>query len=357
MGRKWLVLALLGTLLFLGAGVARADSGTLRLTGQAVVEQGEAQQRLLISADASDGSGWRLDLTSVPQRVRRRIGDALTKSSLPADQIVLEGTYQLSGPGIAMISGRAIGQVSREGDGQFQLLDSAGNRSLSATFTVHDSGQVDLDLIGPLPSPPPATADSGQPVNHTFWYVARAAGFTAYALLTLTVCLGLLVSTHVLDALVARWRSFDLHQFTALLALSFLALHIFSLLGDQYVGFQLDQLFIPLISPYRPFEVALGVIAMYLFVVVVGSFYVRRSISYQTWRAIHYVTFGVFLLALAHGVLAGTDTGEPWARGIYVGTGLLVAALTLFRRIQATRPQKVARPVRGQSVEGAGVSR
>jgi predicted ferric reductase len=168
-------------------------------------------------------------------------------------------------------------------------------------------------------------------VNHTFWYVARAAGFTAYGLLTLAVCFGLLVRTKLMDALVARWQAFDVHQVTALAALAFVGLHIFALLGDQYVGFQLSQLFIPFTAPYRPTEVALGVIALYLMIVVVGSFYVRRSIGYEAWRAIHYMTFGVFLLALGHGVLAGTDTGATWARAIYWATGLLVGGLTYWR--------------------------
>src|SRR5512146_510970 len=67
---------------------------------------------------------------------------------------------------------------------------------------------------------------------HVFWYITRATGFTAYLVLFANMVLGLMIKTKQYDDLVPRWSSFDLHQFTALLALGFLALHVFSLLFD-----------------------------------------------------------------------------------------------------------------------------
>lgn len=354
-------------LLLLSAGTALAAGPTLHMTGQAVVDQRGEQPRLRFSVDAADGSGWRLDTTLVPTTARRGRESEEEDEEDDEDEgwrgnvVALNGTYQLSGPGVSVVSGQATGRLDRRGVGQLQLVGTsdntaltAGSAPLRATFSIADSGQIDLNLTGPLPSPPATTttaktADATEPVDHTFWYISRAAGFTAYALLTLSVCLGLLVRTRLLDALVARWRSFDLHQFTALLALGFVALHVFSLLGDHYIGFQLDQLLVPLASPYRPAQVALGIIALYLLVVVVGSFYVRRAIGYGTWRAIHYATFGLFVLVLAHGILAGTDSGESWARAIYWGTGLLVAALTLWRARRGSDQRRPGQPA-GASV-------
>lgn len=330
MHRSWIGLALAALLVILGAGSALAENtpanGPVRLTGRAAIAQARPP-RLLLSANASDDSGWRLDLTLQP---------TATQTADSGSQILLlDGTYTLSGPGVSATTGPATGQLDGQGQGQFQLgnpdggLLKDGGPALIATLMIAPSGTVQVTLVGPLPTPPPPAPS--RPVNHTFWYVARAAGFTAYALLTLTVCFGLLVRTKLMDALVARWRTFDVHQITALIALAFIGLHIFALLGDQYVGFHLSELFVPFTAPYRPTQVTLGIVALYLMLVIAGSFAVRRSIGYETWRAIHYLTFGAFLLALGHGVLAGTDTGEPWARAIYWGTGLLVAALTGWR--------------------------
>lgn len=341
--RVWSTFGVALILFLLGVGSALAEGSApspLHLTGQAVVIRGNSPQ-VLLSATASDGSGWRLDLTLVP------VGQSQSASGQPV--IVLQGTYALSSPKVSEITGPVNGELDQNGNGKVQLsnVQSPGLTSpsptLTAVFAVGPSSTMDVTLSGPLPAPPPPPGS--RPVNHTFWYISRAAGFTAYGLLTLTVCLGLLVHTKLSDALVARWQTFDLHQATALLALAFVVLHVFALLGDQYIGFSIPTLLVPLLSRYRPTQLGLGIVALYLLIVVVGSFYVRRDIGYANWRKIHYLTFGIFALALGHGVFAGTDSAEPWARAVYVGSGLLVLALTyarLQREDDPPRPEPVA---------------
>jgi sulfoxide reductase heme-binding subunit YedZ len=167
--------------------------------------------------------------------------------------------------------------------------------------------------------------------SHAFWYLSRAAGLCAFALLTFDVTLGLSVRTRLLEPHLARWRAFDLHQFTGLLALSVAGLHVLALLGDHYIGFRLSQLLVPFTAPYRPVWTALGTLGLYLLGGLVASFYARRLIGYRAWRTIHYATFGAFALALLHGLFAGTDAGTPWARALYLGAGALVTTLALWR--------------------------
>jgi predicted ferric reductase len=174
------------------------------------------------------------------------------------------------------------------------------------------------------------TAPADQ-INHTFWYVSRAAGLCAYVMLCVNVGLGLALSTPLLDRFVMKWRIFDLHQFTGLLLVALLALHVFVLLGDTYIGFTVPQLLVPLLSPYRTWPVALGILAFYLTLVVTFSFYVRPRIGQRAWRLIHYGSFAVFALALLHGVLAGTDTGTVWASLVYALGALVVGGLTWWR--------------------------
>jgi methionine sulfoxide reductase heme-binding subunit len=184
------------------------------------------------------------------------------------------------------------------------------------------------------PAAAPITSDP------TFWHIARAAGLTAYVLLTVQVVLGLSVKTVFLDGILARWQSLDLHKFTALLGLGFLALHVLALLGDQYMHFTPAQLLIPFASTYRPVYTAAGVIALYLFVALVASFYVRDLIGYNAWRALHYAAFAAWLLALTHGILTGTDAAQLFVRVLYWGTGSLVAMLIVWRFLDPdSRPQ------------------
>jgi Ferric reductase like transmembrane component len=274
-----------------------------------------------LAAQATDGSGWSLQasLTLPPQqRVRRGTGTAQVASQAA-------GMFTLSNPNASTVTGTVAGTVDRSGAGNVQLTSDDGTTSLSSTFTVAANNALTLSLDGQLPA---VTVDNG---NHAFWYLSRASALTAYLLLTLSVCLGLLVRTRIMDWLLARWRWFDLHQFTALTALAFALLHVFSLLGDHYIGYSLKQLLIPFSSPYRALPVSAGVISLYLLVVVIASFWLRRFIGYRAWRALHFATFALFLLALLHGLFAGTDTGQIWSTALYWGSGMLVGALTIWR--------------------------
>jgi hypothetical protein len=59
--------------------------------------------------------------------------------------------------------------------------------------------------------------------NHLFWYLSRTSAILAYILLFINIVFGLGLKTKFLDKLSARWQSFDLHQFSALLALALIA--------------------------------------------------------------------------------------------------------------------------------------
>jgi hypothetical protein len=174
-------------------------------------------------------------------------------------------------------------------------------------------------------------------MNHEFWYLSRAAGFTAYLLLFASVALGISITTR----LSQRRRNviYDLHRFTTILALAFSAFHVLILLGDNYFNFSIWQLTIPFVSPYRSWQTAAGVLSFYVLVLLVLSFYVRRFIGYRAWRAIHFGTFAMFAGVALHGVTAGTDTTAPWARLIYIGTFAATVGLIIYR-VQYRLPEE-----------------
>jgi predicted ferric reductase len=172
---------------------------------------------------------------------------------------------------------------------------------------------------------------------HEFWYLSRGAGVTAYLLLTVSVLLGLLMHTRLDGRLAPRAGTFELHRFVSLLALAMTALHTYILLGDDYFGFTVAELSIPFALPYRPVETAIGVLAAYSLIVVVSSFFVRQWIGYRAWRALHYLTFALYVGAAVHGILAGSDTAQPWARAMYLGSAAVVFTLIAYR-VQARLP-------------------
>jgi sulfoxide reductase heme-binding subunit YedZ len=160
----------------------------------------------------------------------------------------------------------------------------------------------------------------------TFWILARAAGFAAYLLLTGSVLAGLTVKARVPGRAVRAAAIVDLHRTLALLGLGFLALHGTALALDTTVRIPAAALLVPGLAPYRPVATGIGVLAAEVMVLVYASFGLRRRIGMRVWRALHWLTYGVFAGATIHGLAAGTDSARPWALGVYLGA---LAAVTL----------------------------
>jgi predicted ferric reductase len=181
------------------------------------------------------------------------------------------------------------------------------------------------------------TVASGMPVA---WLVARAAGLVAFGLLTVSVWLGLAMSTRLLSP--RRQKALlGWHQTLVWTALSMLVLHGSALLLDPTLRFGFLTVLVPGTAPWRPLAVAAGVTAAWLVLALAVSFRVRRRIGQKRWRLFHYAGFGAFALALGHGLTAGSDL-----RGT---TGLIAAALAMgpvlwlaFARI--LMPRTTARP-------------
>ena len=59
----------------------------------------------------------------------------------------------------------------------------------------------------------------------------------------------------------------------------------------------------------------------------------RKHMGPRFWKAVHLAGYGVFITATAHGLMAGTDSGEPWMLGIYIVSIALVAGVAARRLI------------------------
>ncbi|MHB8470805.1 MAG: ferric reductase-like transmembrane domain-containing protein [Gaiellaceae bacterium] len=174
----------------------------------------------------------------------------------------------------------------------------------------------------------------------TFWLLARASGLTAYALLTASVLAGLVVKARPFGRAVKIASVTDIHRALALLGLGMLALHGVALTLDRTVHLTLAALVVPGLSVYRPLPVALGVVACELAALLVISFPLRRRIGVRNWRRLHWASYLVFLATTVHGLTAGTDSAQPWARDLYLGAVGAVAFATAWRAL--ARPTRTA---------------
>ncbi len=155
----------------------------------------------------------------------------------------------------------------------------------------------------------------------TTWIILRAAGIGSYLALWLAVSWGLIASTSLVTKRVSKPTSTLFHGVVASAGLALLLIHLGGLLVDAFMPFTALDLLVPMRTTYRPFAVALGIMAMYGMVVVLASSWARKRLGTKAWRAIHLLSVPTFTLALAHGVFAGSDSSRPWMFAIYVVTG------------------------------------
>jgi sulfoxide reductase heme-binding subunit YedZ len=177
------------------------------------------------------------------------------------------------------------------------------------------------------------------------WYLMRASGLVALVLLSVTVALGVVG--------VKRWGSTrwprivtaGLHRTVSLLAVCFLGIHIITALIDGWIGLRWFGAIIPFESTYRPVWVGMGALTFDLLIAVIATSLLRRHISWRSWRLVHWTTWLLWPLALAHALGSGSDIGSGWALGIVVScVAMVLVALAWRVRPAVSRPVSSRRP-------------
>jgi predicted ferric reductase len=178
------------------------------------------------------------------------------------------------------------------------------------------------------------------------WYVARSAGIVSWALLTASVVWGLAMTTRIARGHVRTAWLVALHRYLGGLAAIFVGVHVAAILLDDYVHFDLASVLVPFASNWRPGAVAWGVVALYVLLAVELTSLARARLSKPVWRAVHYASFPLFVLATVHGLTAGTDAHTALFRWIAVLAIGAVSALIAIRVAGDTKPEPARIPAR-----------
>jgi sulfoxide reductase heme-binding subunit YedZ len=176
------------------------------------------------------------------------------------------------------------------------------------------------------------------------WYAARAAGITAYLLLSAVVSLG---ATMARKKTIERWPRFaleDVHRFGGLLAGTFIGIHVVTIAIDSYLPFTLTQLVVPFTDRYRPLWVGLGIVAAELLLALAVTNHYRRRLPYRFWRRAHYLNLVVWSLATVHGISSGTDRSAPWLLAVYAPAAAVVTGVLTLRALRRPRAALLAGP-------------
>jgi sulfoxide reductase heme-binding subunit YedZ len=183
-----------------------------------------------------------------------------------------------------------------------------------------------------------------------YWYLTRSTGAVALLLLTFAIALGVL---DVRRFSTPRWPRFlvdSLHRNVSLLAMVFLGFHILTSILDSFAPISVVDAFIPFAGSYRPFWLGLGAISFDLLLAVTITSLLRKRMGYASWRAIHWLTYASWPIALLHGLGTGSDVKSTWLLVLSIACMAIVLAAVLARVI-AGWPEHLR--ARGAALGGA----
>jgi predicted ferric reductase len=171
----------------------------------------------------------------------------------------------------------------------------------------------------------------------TYWYLTRSSGAVALLLLTVAIVLGVI---DVKRWSTPRWPRFlidSVHRNVSLLALVFLLLHILTSVLDSFASISIVDAFVPFVGSYRPFWLGLGAVAFDLILAVILTSLLRARMGFATWRAVHWLTYASWPIALVHGLGTGSDAGSNWLLALSIVCMAAVLAAVLTRVIVGWR--------------------
>ncbi len=185
-----------------------------------------------------------------------------------------------------------------------------------------------------------------------WWFISRATGIVAWALLALAVLWGLALSTRALGRRTPAPWLLDVHRFLGGLAVVFTVVHFVTLSFDPWMtseyGYKITHAFIPFASSWKPGPMAWGIVAFYLLLAVELTSLLKKRLPQKVWRGVHLASYPLYAMATIHLLTAGSDTQNPFLRWSVLATVGLVVFFTVYRIIG---------PGRAESVKQSGVRR
>ena len=178
-----------------------------------------------------------------------------------------------------------------------------------------------------------------------FWYATRGLGAATLIVLTCTVVLGIVTATRWIGQSTPAFVTADLHRNLSMIALGLLLAHIITTVLDPFAHISVRDVIIPFGATYRPIWLGLGVVAAEIMVVVAATSMLRDRVGPRAWRAIHWIAYASWPIAVIHGLGTGSDARAPWLIGVVVScvVAVLLALLTRIREGRCRRCRSAPR--------------
>jgi predicted ferric reductase len=168
-------------------------------------------------------------------------------------------------------------------------------------------------------------------MNEALWALGRGTGVVSLLLITVSVVLGIATRSGRSILGLPRFSVTLVHRNASLLASVFLVIHIVSLFFDSYAQLTVVDFFVPFLGTAKPFWLGLGTVAVDLLLAIIVTSLLRRWIGRRVFRAVHWFTYAMWPVALAHSIGNGTDGTSAWFLALAVLSVAVVAIALAWR--------------------------
>jgi hypothetical protein len=193
--------------------------------------------------------------------------------------------------------------------------------------------------------------------GHALWYLTRGTGAISLLLLTASVVLGIADVRRLSSPRMPRFVVDGLHQTVSLLVIVTLAIHIGTTLVDSFAPIRLVDAVVPFFSSYRPVWIGLGAVAFDLLLAIAITSIVRARLGYRAWRAVHWLAYACWPVALVHGLGAGSDVRGGFALFLSLGcAGAVIVAVLIRLHGSDGRTGSIATGLAGLAAAGVALA-
>jgi sulfoxide reductase heme-binding subunit YedZ len=144
------------------------------------------------------------------------------------------------------------------------------------------------------------------------WYAGRGTGVVSLLLLTVVMVLGIGSRSGRPAFGLPRFGVVAVHRTASLLAVAFLAIHVVTLWLDPQSELKLMDLVVPFDASYRTLWMGLGTLGLDVMAAIVVTSLLRHRMGVRAWRAVHWLAYVSWPVALAHTLGTGTDRTTWW---------------------------------------------
>lgn len=167
--------------------------------------------------------------------------------------------------------------------------------------------------------------------SKALWFATRGSGTVAFLVLTAVVVFGILGTQRLERLRIPQFLVAGLHRNLTLIALAVLGVHIGTSVADSYAPVGLKDALVPFVSAYRPIWLGLGALAFDLLLALTITSLLRTRIGLRRWKALHWLAYAAWPVALVHALGTGSDAQFGWMQLLGVIATVMVVTSVLVR--------------------------